>query len=116
MTPVNVARVHFILSRRPVQMSIYVFFARQFSSSMPTDSSVTAAFSHRVRSGEPVSRRRRRRHYRLTDHKTDHSHCISAPSYLFAKCLAGGADADGYDRRRVISNAVWKRARKMPVL
>lgn len=62
MTPVNVARVHFILSRRPVQMSIYVFFARQFSSSVPTDSSLTAAFSHRVRSGEPVSRRRRRRH------------------------------------------------------
>lgn len=113
MTPVNVARVHLILSRRAVQMFIYVFFARQFSTSMPTDSSVTAAFSHRVRSGEPVSRRR---HYRLTDHKTDHSHCISAPSYLFAKCLAGGADADGCDRRRVISNAVWKRARKMPVL
>lgn len=32
---------------------VYVFFARLFSSSKPTDSSVTAALSYRLRSGEP---------------------------------------------------------------
>lgn len=54
-------------------------------------------------SANPVSCRRRR-HCRRTDHKIDHSDCISVPSYLFAKCLA-----DGYDGKRVISYAVWEK-------
>lgn len=107
MTPVNVAWIHFITYCVNLCMC---FFARLFPSPMPADSSVTAAFSCRVRAGEPVSRR-----CRLSDHKTDHGHCISVPSYRFAKCLAGEADVDGDDRRRGIRNAVWKRARKMPV-